>query len=135
MELTVGPDVEDLIRLFLIARLPDVYKSVPVHIKVPNPRPGEFVLVPRNGGTSPNRVSDGATIRFECWADRDSVALSLAQKVRALVNALPQGLLGSHQVYRVQEYAGPALLPDGLSDQARYVFTANIQLRATHIKI
>lgn len=104
----------------------------PVSARVPADRPGEFVTALRVGGAQRNLVVDDATVLVEAWADQYDRAQDLAQLARAAVHAArgdrvgPQSLL----VCRVDELAGPAVLPDPLSSQARYTLTLQVSLRA-----
>ncbi len=125
------PDVEQLLHDYLTARLSAVGDSASVHTRVPETRPARFVLVPRVGGIADfgKIVVDDATIGFECWAETPALAYNLASKVRAFVRGLPGQIIGGTPIYKIQEYAGPANLPDATSRQARYVYTVSISFR------
>src|SRR5262245_41866590 len=131
MQVIVFPDVEALLVTYLQAELLARSDTATVHVSVPNPRPDRFVLVPRLGGARRNIVNDAATIGIACWAATPAQAGGLAQLVRGLVNALPGKVVSSVPFYQVQEFAGPANLPDPQSDQSRYVFTVSIGVRGT----
>jgi hypothetical protein len=128
-EVIVFPDTEDLLVTFLAARLRARGYDIPVTDAVPDQRPEAFVVVTRHGGTRRNIVVDQPTIGVECWHTADKPAHDLAQLVRALIHSLRgSGELGV-AVYRVQEFAGPANLPDPVSAQPRYTFTVSIDVR------
>lgn len=129
----VFPDVEDLLVQYLTVELPKYGRAVPVSVAVPEIRPSEFVLVPRTGGTNATLVSDAASIGVECWADTDAAALSLAQLTRGVLRALSGRMVDGVPFYRVDELAGPALLPDGVSQQARYVFAVSVHARGREV--
>lgn len=128
-EVILFPDVEAALVTYLTAALGARGDSATVHVSVPKVRPARFVLVPRLGGPRAGLVVDAATIGFECWAATKSQAAALARLVRGLVNALPGQTTAGVTFYRVSEFAGPANLPDPLSDQARYTFTASVRCR------
>lgn len=128
-QVIVFPDVEGLLVSYLTQQLVWRADTASVHVSVPNPRPARFVLVPRIGGTEENLVTDAATIGVECWAATPQQAAKLAQLVRALIHALPGKVVEGVPFYRVQEFAGPANLPDPTSDQSRYVFTLSVTAR------
>jgi hypothetical protein len=105
----------------------------PVVHRIPNPRPATFVTVRRTGGPKRNLVTDQAQVTVESWAASDEDAHDLAQEVRALLNDLGDGVksLDGVAVYRCDELAGPADLPDPLSDQARFTQSFSVALRGT----
>lgn len=123
------PDAEDLLVDHLTAEFAARGVTATAHTKVPNPRPTSFVLVPRVGGVRRNIVVDAPTIGFEVWGPTDKAASDLAQITRALVNGMAGHVIGGVQCYRVDELAGPANLPDGVSAQSRYVFTTTLSFR------
>lgn len=127
------PDVEDLLVDYLTRELADRSDTATVHVDVPNPRPARFVLTPRVGGVRRNLVVDSPTIGFEAWAATKAQAYALCSLVRALVLALPGRQVGGVQFYKAEEIGGPVNLPDPVSEQARYVFTASLSLRGQAI--
>lgn len=132
-DLIVFPDVEALLATWLRARLAERGRPVPVGNKVPNPRPKSFVTVRRHGGARSSIVTDVPQVGVECWAESDGDAHDLAQLVRALLHSLPGQTLDGYTVYRLpadqDEFAGPANLPDPVSEQPRYVFDMPIPIR------
>lgn len=125
-QLVIFPDAVDLVRTHLAAAL-----DVPIVHDVPTPRPPSFVTVRRGGGVRHTIISDAAQLLIESWADRAEDAMDLAQLARAHLNALPGQVLDDTPVYRVEELAGPADLPDPLSDQQRATFTVLVHLRGS----
>jgi hypothetical protein len=105
--------------------------NVPVVTKIPNPRPPVFVLARRLGGVRQAYVCDSAQIGIECFAQADEDAHDLVQLVRGHLGALAGTTQGGTPVYEVLELAGPADLPDPLSDQSRYVCSVAIATRGT----
>jgi hypothetical protein len=126
----VFPDVEDLVREYLVEQLPLYgYEDIPVHISIPAERPEAFVTVPRVGGPRRNLVVDAATVSVDSWHQTPKQAQDLAQVVRGLVNALPGRILDGYPVYKVEEFAGPGNLPDNLSAHSRYTATYSVHIR------
>lgn len=133
-EVIAFPDVEDLLVTYLGSALPARGDAATVHVTVPDPRPERFVLVPRVGGAKRNLVVDSPTIGLECWAATPGQAYDLCRLTRALVHALPGQTIGGVAFYNVEEFAGPANLPDGgLSGQSRYILTVAVSCRGTAI--
>lgn len=125
----IFPDIEDLLVEFLGGELSRFGAPTSVSVDVPISRPDEFVIVPRVGGIRQTIVTDAALIGFEIWAQRDARALRLGQLVRGLIHTLPGQMVSGNAFYRVNEVGGLMLFPDPDSQQARYVFTAEIHVR------
>lgn len=123
-EAIVFPDDEQLLADYLNGLL-----DPPVGTAVPNPRPPTFYRIMRIGGPRATLITDSAQILVESWADRESTAKTMAQLVRAHINALPGQSLDGHVVYKVAELAGPGNLPDLESGQCRYVQSFQIDIR------
>lgn len=116
----------------VIAYLTPLAAPAPVVSKVPNPRPGEFVLVRRTGGPEATRVTDLPQITIETWSTSDVLADLLAQRCRRWLREMADGTdRGGVIVYRYQEFAGPGYLPDPDSEQDRYTFTVSLHTRTT----
>jgi hypothetical protein len=129
----IFPDVVDLAVDYVKAGLVARGVAAPVGARTPSsgiPAAG-FVLLRRLGGPRRDIVTDQPQLGVECWADTEHRAQTLAQLVRALLFALRGGTLGGHPVYRVQEFAGPAALPDPDTSKPRYVFTHLVDIRGT----
>jgi hypothetical protein len=104
--------------------------SVPVSSKVPPNRPAEFVTVQRTGGPQATQVSDQPQITIDCWANDDITAHGNAQVVRQVLKQMADGSNRDGViVYRVDEFAGPAYLPDPDSRQDRFTFTVQAHTR------
>lgn len=105
---------------------PDI--TVPVHKRIPNPRPASFVTVQRVGGVA-DLVTDDAQVMIGCWGDDDVTAADLAIVVRGSLGTMRGEVVDGAQVYRVTELAGPADIPDPDSDQYRMRWTITVQVR------
>lgn len=132
-EVILFPDTEALLVDYLTGALPARGFPVPVAVSIPVTRPTAFVVVPRRGGTRRNLVTDQATIGVECYAKTAQAAHDLARMTRGLIHALRGKVVGGVVVQRVQEYAGPANLPDTVSTHSRYVFTVALDVRGTAV--
>lgn len=118
----------DLVAL-LIERLSSAV-VVPVHKRVPNPRPESFVTVQRSGGSARDLVVDDGLYTIECWGNSDEVVADLVSVIRGELLALAgQRLSDGTQIYRVSEAGGPVDLPDSLSDSPRVRWTIEVQSR------
>lgn len=128
------PDIEAVIVGWLAAVLPAYGVNQPVSTRVPNPRPVQFIRIVRTGGPRQNMVVDGAQVTIECW-HRDSAptAAGTAAIVRAVVSSAKNVTTPSGTViYDVDEFSGPALLPD-VSQEPRYTWTCRINVRGNAI--
>jgi metal-dependent amidase/aminoacylase/carboxypeptidase family protein len=112
-----------------VATIIDAATTAAVVTRVPNPRPPAFVLIRRTGGTARGVVVDDAQVTVESWAATDEASHDLAQIARQALHAAAEA--GTGQVRRVQEFSGPALLPDPESLQPRHSQTFSVSLRAT----
>jgi hypothetical protein len=98
--------------------------------RVPRDLPAKFVLVRRIGGPWEWPVTDVPTVGVECWAATESAAYLLAQQVRARIHSLQGGSVNGIPVYRVDEFAGPAWLPDpNHENHPRFVTTYSVRHR------
>ncbi len=125
-EVIVFPDTVALVVTHLGDNLDE-----PVYSRIPNPRPAEFVTVQRTGGPRRNLVTDEAQITVDSWAQTPAEAHDLAQLARAYINSLPGQQVDGVAIYKSDELAGPADLPDPLSDQPRYSQSFAISARGT----
>lgn len=133
MEIILGPDVVEMVNDWLRDNLPNHgYTGIYVGTDVPNVRPTTFVTTTRSGGFMRALVIDDVTIQVDSWGASQSDAHDLAQWTRGLVFAMAGRTINGHKVYRVQEFAGPILVPDvvgmdvNISGAMR--FRANFQL-------
>lgn len=107
--------------------------SATVGTRVPNPRPDALVVVRRIGGARRNLVVDSATLSIEAWGVTEEDAHDLAQLARAVLKAAENTNQNSIVIYQVEEFAGPALLPDPDTEQPRYVLTVEIGTRGVAV--
>jgi hypothetical protein len=121
------PDGVAVVRAYLRDALVGRGVDVPVGIRVPSPRPPQFVRLERIGGTRLDLVTDRPRIDVHCWGDSDESAADLAALVRALLFAMP-GWRGA-VAYDVAEVGGPNTMPDPDSGQPRVVFAVEVSLR------
>jgi len=121
VELLVADHLRDMLGATVLTRLP----------AAPGTRPTEFLLVERTGGPRATIVSDRPQVTIEAWATSKPDAHDLIQQARTRLH----GLRGTHStgstIYRTDEAAGPAWLPDPESDTARYTFTATLHVRGS----
>lgn len=96
--------------------------------EVPNIRPEVFVRVYRVGGPRSNLVVDAASLAVESWAPDVDTAETNAQTVRGQLNALHEQAVNPAICY-IEEFSGPAELPDPLSGSRRITWTAAVHLR------
>lgn len=124
METIVFPDAAAIVIGYLDDEL-----TAAVLPRIPDPRLAEFLTVQRVGGPRRSLVSDAPLLAIGAWGDDDETAHDLAQNARGLIHALLGTVQAGVPVYLIEEAAGPALLPDPLSNQSRYVFTVAVHLR------
>ncbi|MBD8218202.1 hypothetical protein IFU40_06090 [Microbacterium sp. CFBP 13617] len=98
----------------------------PVSLRVPSPRPSNFVRVWGSGGDGLNRIVDDVQLTIEVWAEDDADAAALALRIRDL---LLQEYAAMPLVRRV-DATRPYFIPDPDSEVPRYRFTARLRVRA-----
>lgn len=126
------PDPVRAVIAHLGAELPDHgYPSAPVRKNVPNPRPSLFCRVFRSGGPKLGHVIDNPQITVECWGDDDVALAHFTTVVRALILGMRGQTVGSALCVRVDEFSGPADLPDPVSDQSRLTWSASLRFRGS----
>ena len=104
--------------------------AYPTATRIPNPRPNNFVVMSRVGGTRRNLVVDEAYVAVEAWGATEAEAHDIAQDARAAMHAaVGVATITYGTVYRVDEFAGLAYSPDPESGHHRYVFTITVALR------
>lgn len=126
-----------------VARMPDTVTAVIVHMtaalvdvdavasKIPTPRPARFVVVQRTGGPRATRVSDRPQITIDAWGASDTDAEDLANDCRYVLGQMADGSNRDGVIiHRVDEFAGPAYIPDPDSRQDRYRFTVSVHARS-----
>lgn len=122
-------DATDFLQRFYAAALP---AELVTGATIPSPRPARFLRLLRVGGPALNRAVDRPLFSVEAWAGTEGSALELAQAAR---DAALEGLSGRHAdpaavVHRVEEAAGPGVLPDPTTGQSRSVFQISFTIRA-----
>jgi hypothetical protein len=101
-----------------------------VHAKVPRVLPDTFVVLRRIGGPFDHPVIDQPTIALDAYGPTQAAAEALNYEARTLIWSLRGGTVNGIAVYRVEEFAGPAWLPDTDHDgHPRYVTTFSIRHR------
>lgn len=131
-QVVIPPDTVALICDYLRDELDGRgYTDIHVGARVPDDRPTRFVRVRRTGGTKLNLVVDDAQLSVETWGETEAAAHDLAQLCRGLIHAADSTELAGTQVYRIAEVAGPADLPDPLSNQPRFSATYLVAVRCT----
>jgi hypothetical protein len=126
-------DSEELLRVVVAAKTSEVLGStLPASTKVPNPRPAEFLVIRRIGGSARDLVTDVPVIQIEAWASTESRAQLIAQTARAVVHWLRD--INGITVELDEEVVGPVSYPDG-SAQARYIGSYSIAVRGVEIAL
>lgn len=74
--------IELTMKKFMDGRLP-----APSFFEMPEPKPPQFVLIEKTGGSSKNHIESG-TFTFQSYAGSLFAAASLNEQVKATVNAL-----------------------------------------------
>lgn len=129
-ERIVFPDAQAVVIGAVRSGLPSLaFPDVSVGRKIPNPRPNRFVRVLRTGGPRRAIVIDSAQMTVEAWSNDPAEAHDLAQAARAIVNSMAGTVQAGVIVANVDEFSGPADLPDPESGQARYTWTVSVNTR------
>jgi hypothetical protein len=97
--------------------------------RVPRIYPDRLVVIKRGGGVFDWPVTDTPMVEVEVWDLTETAAYQLAASVRARIHSLQGGALNGVAIYRVDEFGGPAWLPDPNTDKPRWVFTLSIRHR------
>jgi hypothetical protein len=127
--LLVFPDSEELLRVVLGIKVSEVLGStIPASTMVPNPRPSEFLVVRRIGGSTRDLVTDVPVIQVEGWALLESRADRIAQVARAVLGWLVE--VNGRAVWLDDEIVGPVSFPDG-SQHARYTASYAVAVRGS----
>lgn len=110
----------DIIKL-TIAYLKTGLDEIPVSADVPRKRPEEFVTVERTGGGATNLIAH-PTLAIQSWAKTNQSAWELAERVDALMSAMP---------YKLADVMGCSCTtishwPDPDSDLQRYQGVYNL---------
>lgn len=124
MEPILFPNAEAVIATLLRAETGERVEN-----QIPNPRVGTFYVVRRVGGPRAHMVADAPSLAIEGWDVTDENAHDLAATARAHVLAATGRVIDGVAIYRVDEIAGLANLPDPLSDHHRHTFTVSVHMR------
>lgn len=130
----LAPDAVAVAVDYLAEQLEERGDDAIVTDRVETPRPDRFVRVSRTGGPMKNRVQDGPQLTVECWDLAEEDAQDLAQLCRALLFAAQGAVVNGVPIGKVDEFGGPQLLPDPLSDQPRYTFTMQVAMRGQSLE-
>lgn len=116
------PDVTLLATQYLRPRL----GGVPVGSRIPRPRPAEFVVLRRVGGSQRGPLTDDARLDVQVWAEADERAMEIGALTRYQLGLMPQHV---PVVRQFGEDAGPNLIPDAPSDVPRVLLTVVLSVR------
>jgi hypothetical protein len=131
------PDVIEAVLSYLTPALagrpePEI-TGVVVGSMVPDPRPaGPLVVATRNGGKALG-VLDDAMVDLSCWHTTPHAAYVLAGVTRALLRGIVGTTPSGATIARVEEYMGPALVPDPDSTMPRVLFSTQLSVRGTDL--
>lgn len=131
-EVILFPDAEGAVIAELAQRLEAAGDTARVVGTTPDPRPPRFVRVIRTGGPASSFLMDRAQVTVEAWDDDEVAAGKLAQLCRAWIWAAARaGDLQGIAFHYLEEFGGPARLPDPQTGQYRYTWTCSIELRGS----
>jgi hypothetical protein len=123
------PNVEMLAVQYLKSALTAYGHSVTVATNVPATRPAELVKITVTGGELRDLVITDAQLAVECWAATPLLAGDLARDAQALLGEWTGQKAGDSFIYDCRARM-PASFPDPDSRTPRYIFTAQVTLRA-----
>lgn len=130
VEVIAFRDAEAFTRSFLKAQLSARGDTVAVGTKIPATRPDRFIRLSRVGGGARDLVTDSPRILVECFALDTVAASDLAKVARALLLAAARL---SDGVTKATDGGDVAFLPDPDTNQPRYQFVVQLDLRGTAI--
>jgi len=126
MDAVLFGDVEDALIDWLNGRLtPPVSDRVPKVTTEMLP----FVVVERLGGPKASVVTERPIVTVEAWASGWRAAHALSQLARQAVHQIAGENVNGLAFYKVDEFSGPARLPDPVSAKPRFVFTVSLTVR------
>jgi hypothetical protein len=133
-EVLVAPDPLAVAVAYLNGELAGRGEPARASGAIPNPRPASFIKVSVTGGAGrASLVYVSPFVTFDCWAPTSPAASDLASLVAALILAMPDRYVGPAVVYSATELAFPAEQPDPDTRLPRYVWSAQIGMRAQAI--
>lgn len=131
-EVILFPDAEGAVINELTSRLETAGDSARVVGTTPDPVPDRYVRVIRTGGPASAFYLDRAQVTIEAWDYDEVSAERLAELCRAWIWAASRaGDLDGIPFHFLQEFGGPARLPDPSTGQYRYTLTLAIELRGS----
>lgn len=131
-EVILFPAAETAVIAELSARLTAAGDTARVVGTTPDKRPDRYVRVIRTGGPASSFFMDNAQMTIEAWDVDEVAAEELAQLCRAFIWAASRaGDLNGIPFHSLQEFGGPARLPDPQTGQYRYTQTVAIELRGS----
>lgn len=89
-----------------------------------------YVTVTRVGGPVVSPVTEEALLVIEAWAEDWATAQSTLQLARTALWGLPGHVVAGLTFARMAEFAGPARLPDPVSNFPRFTFTVSATVRS-----
>lgn len=129
--MAIIPDVE---ALYVGAVTEGLDDGTPVATKAPRDNVPQYVRLSRVGGPSPYPFLDRPMLTFECWAEDDGDAATLARRVLAIVWGLDGERVGGATITGTHETGGVAYFQDPHTpDYHRYQFTTRATIR-WHLK-
>lgn len=114
----------------LIAYLTPLHNPVKVVARVPDPRPVRLLQVRRVGGVATVPVRDAARIDVKAWDATDAGAMELALAARTNIWKLAGTSLLGFACYRVEEFLGPRLDDDPVTNSPVAWATYSLLVRA-----
>lgn len=123
-------DVEAAVRAWLKAG-PALLSTLPIGIRVPNPRPVSFVRLTRTAGGPVNPKQDRAWVLVECWAADSVAAFALARATQQRMEAAAGAWLDMQTYCYHYSAQAPVGLPDAETTSPRYQYLMGLYLRMT----
>lgn len=119
----------------LVAYLTPLHSPVRVVSRVPDPRPARLLQVRRVGGTAAVPVRDAARIDVKAWDATDAGAMQLALLARTNIWKLAGTSLLGFACYRVEEFLGPRLDDDPVTNSPVAWATYSLLVRANDVVV
>lgn len=121
-DLIIFPDVEAATVGELSAALTIRLPGVGIGTRL---QPGDFIRVTRTGGPKETLISEQAIVLLESYSEDETRAERNLAVARAVLNS-QDGL-----IFGVEEFSGPANLPDPTTSQTRYTQTFGVRVRGS----
>lgn len=123
-DLIIFPDVEAATVGELSAALTGRLPGVGIGTRL-QPGDGDFIRVTRTGGPKETLISEQAIVLLESYSEDETRAERNLAVARAVLNS-QDGL-----IFGVEEFSGPANLPDPTTSQTRYTQTFGVRVRGS----